>query len=652
MPLDRPGRARAALAAPVLLAALVTTGVGYAEQPARMGAEPPTGEPTECAHPHPCGYRWEAPAGPYPVRAVERLSVTSFDGVELNGFVLRPEVPAGVAVPVILTATPYMQQGTVPTGFFVGGIPGKDFVAAGYAVAAFSVRGTGDSGGCFGLKSPAEQRDLPIVVDMLAQQPWSNGRVGMQGLSYPGTTPVMAGIQNPPALKTIVIAGTILDEYQFNHSPQGAAIAPVAASASVIGAGPGTTFPYSIGPGALSNPATTPERVCPEVLKAITVIAEGEATGQRDPQFWSDRRFIDRVPDITAATFVVHGFQDRFGSGHAFQDDWAWQLLRSAPKRMLVGQWWHEWPNRNSITPTHVVPDWQQQLTAWFDYWLKGIGDSAPGVGQVEFQDNTGAFTTSDAWPPPLARNTRSKPDSGSARRHDEVLYLREQKMQPEPGTERNSFLSVFPAWTGGTDADPSGIGGPAGNSWRWSTPCPDPTRLVYTTDPLQERTLLAGNAFASLEVESSAPAGVFELQLYDVGPSFNCDDPPHARTNDVRPLTEGAADLRYHLSEDYKARPFPVLTPVRMRVDIANLAEVLEPGHRLAVVVNHGFWRGGTTPDPAPLLTLHGDGGSGSSHIVLPVVSGGFGGGSPTLSYTPTPFLPPCCDNPDLRRR
>jgi putative CocE/NonD family hydrolase len=643
---------RAALAAIVLLASLNWIGVAHATPPTPNGVSGHGGGQSEkaCAHPYPCSYQWQGPAGPYEVLPSERVSVTSFDGVQINGFILRPNLPPEVPVPVILTATPYMQPGTVPTGFHVGGVPGRSYAAAGYAVAAFSVRGTGDSGGCFGMKSKAEQRDLPIIIDWLARQPWSNGRVGMQGISYPGTTPVMAAIQNPPALKTIVIAGTILDEYGFNHSPQGAALLPVAMTNAVFGAARGITVPYSLPPRSAAGIATAPERLCPELLKANTVGTTGEATGDRDAQFWSERRFIDGVPGITAATFVVHGFQDRWGSGHAFQDDWAWQTLQSAPKRMLVGQWWHEWPSSNSIYPEYKLTDWPQRQLAWYDYWLKGWGDAAPGLGEVEFQDSSGALTKTDAWPPPLAKRGADQargPHAGLARRHDEVLYLREQGLQPDAGREAASFVSVFPPWTGGNDPNLTGIGGPSGNGWRWSTPCPDPTRLVYTSEPVQQRTLLAGNAFGSLKLESSAPAGVYELQLYDVGPDFDCDDPPTARSEDVRPLTEGAADLRYHTSQDYRAKPFPVLTPTQMRVDIANLAEVLEPGHRLAVVVSHGFWRGGTTPDPAPVLTLHGDGGPASSHLVLPVVTGGFGGAAPTLSYPPTPFLPDCCEDP-----
>ncbi len=633
-----PGR-HAALAVAVLVALLTAAVPSAAAAP-----EQAPGQMKDCADPYPCDYRWEGPAGPFEVLPPERVTVTSHDGVKLNGFIVRPQVD--VPVPVILQATPYMQAGSAPASFFVGGIPAKEFVSAGYAVAQFSVRGSGDSGGCFGFKSQDEQDDLPVIIDWLATQSWSNGRVGMQGLSYPGTTPVMAAIQNPPALKTIVIAGTILDEYGFVHSPQGASYAP--AAMWLFGSAPGTTLAQSLFPwDPGTRIATAPERLCAEMVRANTTLPQGEITGQRDAEFWTTRRFIDHVPGITAATFVVHGFHDRYGSGHAFQDDWAWQSLASAPKRMLVGQWWHEWPNSNLVFgEDKELKDWPQRLMGWFDYWLKGWGDAPPGVGEVEFQDSNFEWHRTDAWPPPATKNAGRGhvdghgPDAGVARRHDEVLYLREGTMTPDPGNEKGSFLSVFPPWNGGTDPDLTGIGGPAGDGWRWTSPCPDPTRLVYTSKPVEEPTLLAGNAHAWLEVDSSTPTGSFELQLYDLGPDFSCSE---IDSDHVWPMTEGAVDLRYHESEDYRAHPFTPLTPFHVRVDLANLAEVLEPGHRLAVVVSHGIWRG-TTPELFPLITLHGDGGAGSSHLVLPVVSGGFGGQEPTLDYPPKPFLPDCC--------
>ncbi|MCA1708208.1 MAG: CocE/NonD family hydrolase, partial [Actinobacteria bacterium] len=260
----------------------------------QLASAQPSGQDPHCEHPSPCDYTWAGPTGPFEVRPRERVTVTSFDGVKLNGFILRPNIPGDVPVPVILTTTPYIQPGSVPTRFDVGGFPGKEFAEAGYAVAAFSVRGTGDSGGCFGFKSIDEQKDHPVIIDWLAKQPWSNGRVGMQGLSSPGTTPVMAAIQTPPALKTIVIAGTILDEYNYDYTPQGAAHLP--ALFAVAGPAPITTFPYSLPPSPNSSPETVSQRFCPELVKANTVFAEGEVTGQRDAKFWTDRRFIDKVP--------------------------------------------------------------------------------------------------------------------------------------------------------------------------------------------------------------------------------------------------------------------------------------------------------------------------------------------------------------------
>ncbi len=642
---------RAALACLVLVAMVVPTGIADALP---SHATRPASESEKCAHPHPCDYRWDGPSGfSDDDLKVERVSVTSFDNVKLNGFILRPDVPDTVQLPVILTATPYMQPGSVPTSFFVGGIRGKEFAKAGYAVAAFSVRGTGDSGGCFGFKSQDEQDDLPVIIDWLATREWSNGRVAMQGLSYPGTTPVIAANQNPPALKTIVIAGTILDEYGFVHTPQGASMMP--AAMAVFGPAPGTTLQYSLFPWPGSDIGTTPERVCEEMIDSNTTLPIGELTGQRDADYWTTRRFIDHVPGITAATFVVHGFHDRYGSGHAFQDDWAWESLDSAPKRMLVGQWWHEWPHVGQVLPEFAMDEdvWFGELLGWFDYWLKGWGESAPGLGDVEFQDSTGRWHLADAWPPPALKNTGRGhtddhgPDAGLVRRHDEVVYLSEGKIRPKAQEEEASFLSVIPPWTGGTDPDLTGVGGPAGDGWRWTSPCPDPTRLVYVSDSAEERTVIAGNAFAWLDVESSAPGGMFELQLYKLGPEFDCNDlsSREPAREDIWPLTEGAIDLRYDKG-NYKAHEVTPLEPRHVRVDLANLAEVLERGDRLAVVVSHGFWRG-TTPELFPLITLHGGGGPNSSHLVLPIISGGFGGAAPTLDYSPKPFLPGCCEDP-----
>ena len=41
------------------------------------------------------------------------------------------------------------------------------------------------------------------LVEWAASLPWSNGRVGMYGLSYPGATQMQAAVSAPPSLASI-----------------------------------------------------------------------------------------------------------------------------------------------------------------------------------------------------------------------------------------------------------------------------------------------------------------------------------------------------------------------------------------------------------------------------------------------------------------
>src|SRR3546814_4949176 len=52
-----------------------------------------------------------------------------------------------------------------------------------------SVRGTGNSGGCFSIGAPQEAKDLATAVEYFAAQSWSNHNVGAMGVSYDGTAP-------------------------------------------------------------------------------------------------------------------------------------------------------------------------------------------------------------------------------------------------------------------------------------------------------------------------------------------------------------------------------------------------------------------------------------------------------------------------------
>lgn len=74
---------------------------------------------------------------------------------------------------------------------------------AGYAVAVADPRGSWLSEGDFHHNGPVEAADCAEVIAWLAEQPWSNGKVGMTGVSYLAAIQYYVAPLKPPALAAI-----------------------------------------------------------------------------------------------------------------------------------------------------------------------------------------------------------------------------------------------------------------------------------------------------------------------------------------------------------------------------------------------------------------------------------------------------------------
>ena len=595
--------------------------------PATTEADSGTGPIPRCQHPWPCGDGSEWPAGlegPFDLGDVLETRVPGHGGVELHGWILLPDVPDGVQVPVVLSATAYYghiyatpespHYSSQPIG---GTVHGERLVEEGYAVAYFNVRGTGQSGGCMEWWGPNEQRDVATLVEWLGDQAWSNGRVAMTGGSYGGTTPYAAAIHNPAALKTIVPVATVTDPYTWHHTPQGAAFLGSRHYLNAFTVALGLAPPIQGEPSGTVEHATRLEaRLCPETREIMQAYATEQWSETRDQAFWDERRLLDGFPELTSSVFIVHGFLDRKDSGHAQQDLVIWDALEVAPKRMFVGQWGHGSPEAST---------WEDELVAWFDFWLKGLGAGPPGIGTVEYGDSGGELHTSTAWPPLEARQ--------------EVLYLTGSAISPDPAEGDRAFLSIpHPARGRGLVCEAIlDEGLPIGS------PGTTPVGVVYMSDPVSKETLLAGNPFAYLDLGSDQPTGLFTLELFDVAPGVTCPEPPEEVADpQIVQFSSGAVDLAFHQG-NFEAIPFPTGTTTPVRVDLDNVAYVLSEGHRLAVVVAYGGEknvRHAASPH-APMLTVGAGAGEASSHVVLPVVEGTLGGDAPTLDYPPRPFTP-----------
>ena len=98
------------------------------------------------------------------------------DGVRLNATVYKPK-GMREPLPVIFTLTPYIADTTHARAMYLA--------QNGYVFALIDCRGRGNSEGRFEPLAD-DGRDGHDIVEWLAKQAWSNGKVAMRGGSYSG----------------------------------------------------------------------------------------------------------------------------------------------------------------------------------------------------------------------------------------------------------------------------------------------------------------------------------------------------------------------------------------------------------------------------------------------------------------------------------
>lgn len=138
------------------------------------------------------------------------------DGVVLFADVYRPR---GVEAPLstILIRAPYGKQ--EPYIFMPA--QGRFWARRGFAFVAQDVRGKYASAGTAGyVHSVHELADGHDTLEWIAQQPWSNGSVGLTGESYMGYTALASAASRHPALKCIA-PGMASTDWTITDYPQG-----------------------------------------------------------------------------------------------------------------------------------------------------------------------------------------------------------------------------------------------------------------------------------------------------------------------------------------------------------------------------------------------------------------------------------------------
>lgn len=124
---------------------------------------------------------------------IEKLGFTTPAGIYLESDLYLPDTLQ--AYSTILLRTPYGKHQYNTLGQF--------FAEHGYAAIIQDVRGKFGSKGAF-FPFQYEREDGLATLDWIADQPWSNGNIGMFGVSYPAFCALTLAADQHPNLKSIV----------------------------------------------------------------------------------------------------------------------------------------------------------------------------------------------------------------------------------------------------------------------------------------------------------------------------------------------------------------------------------------------------------------------------------------------------------------
>lgn len=346
------------------------------------------------------------------MKTVADARIPMSTGIELNADIYLPDEPG--PHPTLVSMSPYgkeIQALRVPpqpptSPVYAREIEAGDPVyltAHGYAHVIADGRGIGHSGGTYrGWMSREEARDGYDLVEWAADQEWSDGNVGMAGVSYYGAIQLAVAALGPPHLKAIMPFNAPADFYREGSHHGG--IRHVFFK---------MLYEACVG-GAIESEIVT-ER-SEEELKAIIAQLRADEDLQMYPPVYNIALNPNRQPtffDILANPLDGSFYWNRsaytaydkikipFYTGSGW---WAYAHMHlrgafqhyaniQAPKKLYI---------ESRIEADAPMDEaYNAEVVRWYDYWLKGVDTGIMDEPPIRIGVRGGVAITADEWPLP-----------------------------------------------------------------------------------------------------------------------------------------------------------------------------------------------------------------------------------------------------------
>ena len=524
--------------------------------------------------------------------AETNVSVPMRDGITLYADVFRP---AGDGRwPVLLTRIPYGKHRPKYHSQYLDLVRA---VSRGYAVVIQDTRGRHLSEGEF-YPFRYEVDDGYDTVEWCAAQPWSDGNVGMYGISYHGATQLLAAVGAPPSLRAIVPALTS-DSYYDSWTYLGGVLQSWFASVwaggdlleNISGSSPEKEEALAE-LGRWKSDVLSMERYVPlKDMPALRGLSDYYYDWLAHPtydDYWKALSPRERFDKVQVPALNIAGWFDLFTRGNirAYQgvrERGANDLARGQ-QHLLIGPWVHEeYPDGYAGQGSFGNEYWgeafdlQGMSLAWFDRWLKGEDngvDTDPAV--YYFTMGANRWQSAEAWPPPDADALSFfLHGDGKANSRDGDGSL---SVEPPVETETPDHYLYNPRDPVPTLGGPYALSDPETVRVGVQEQGPVESRedvLVYTSQPLDRGVEVTGNVNLNLWAVTSAADTDWTAKLVDVHPDGNSYN-----------VCEGILRARFResLEEPTPIEPGEVY---RYDVDLGPTSMHFKRGHRIRLQVS-----------------------------------------------------------------
>lgn len=496
----------------------------------------------------------------YSVKVVEHTLIELPDGTQLAARIWYPMSDTNEQFPAVLEYLPYRKRdGTSPRDESTYPV----FAQTGIVGVRVDICGHGESDGEFDDEYSARELQQGVeVIEWISHQPWSNGSVGMMGISWGGFNGMQIAAMHPPALKAVISIGTTVDRYNDDiHYKNGCHLY--------------SNFYWS-------NMMLTYAARCPDPLlrndwesqwqhrlEQQPFPLEAWLAHQRRDDYWKRGSICEQYDGYTVPTLVMGGWADLYQNAPP-------ELAANAngTVKAVNGPWIHKYPHFAWPKPRM---DFHSEAIHWWNYWLRDEGTYPTNTPDYRFYvsenvragglrlEEPGEWMAIDHWP--------------DEKQEEKVFNLTGcGELTPEPTLQGEDTVSI---------CSPVDCGISCGEMFSLAPNADLPTdqriddggSLIFATDVLGEPLTLVGRPVFTVTVAINKPLGNLCVRLLDVHPEG------HSHR-----VSWGVVNLAHRNSNSHPESMTPGQSEA-ITLQLDHCAYRFVKGHRIQLCVSTHYW-------------------------------------------------------------